>query len=287
MLKKLLKSAAVGTLVLSVSACGVSNAVTSSGQFVGEPRHESFESTTFNKKTDGQVGIMVSGPYDPILKRIKIGTSKEAIMYGGNSLGPDHYNAGFGSKLLTYNFSNENGWRCQIKYAIGSNNKVGQISASPAGCATQVEQRVPEEIVRKVERQEPQVRKINLQAGAWFNFDSDVLRQENIGELRRLAQAISQMNTINRIVVVGHTDQSGTDAYNQQLSERRAKAVANFLVAHGAPATNMHVVGMGEAEPVKDCGNPDNPSPATKACNFENRRVVIYVDGSVGQLADF
>lgn len=287
MLKKIVKYTATLGTVLALSACGVSNAVTSDGKLVGEPRHESFESNTHTRGKGSQMGIMVSGPFDPILKRVKIGTSKDAVMYGGNSWGAPHYHEGYGSRLLTYNFSNTEGWICQIKLGFDKNARVGSIHDYPLGCAAQVEQKVPERIV-----QHPQTRKIELKAGALFNFDQATLRPEYSGELQRLAKVVGDLSAngqINRIVVVGHTDQSGTDAYNQGLSEARAKTVANYLVAHGAPANAMHVVGLGESEPIKDCGNAENPSEATKQCNFENRRVEIFVNGNqvVEQLESF
>jgi len=66
--------------------------------------------------------------------------------------------------------------------------------------------------------------------------------------------------------IVGHTDSKGSKAYNQKLSERRAKAVADFLRTFGVK-NNMSVSGMGETQPVAD--------NATDAGRAQNRRVEI------------
>ena len=67
--------------------------------------------------------------------------------------------------------------------------------------------------------------------------------------------------------VVGHTDSSGTEAYNQQLSERRAQTVADYLQAKGVAPGRLAASGAGESEPIAD--------NATKEGRAENRRVVL------------
>ena len=75
----------------------------------------------------------------------------------------------------------------------------------------------------------------------------------------------------NRTVVhvVGHTDSDGSDAYNLDLSRRRADAVANDLIAAGVPANRVRAEGRGEREP-----RADNATAAGKQLN---RRVEIYI----------
>ncbi|MNI98384.1 Peptidoglycan-binding protein ArfA [compost metagenome] len=67
----------------------------------------------------------------------------------------------------------------------------------------------------------------------------------------------------------GHTDASGRDAYNEQLSLRRAKSVANALTAVGMRPENVETRGLGSREPVA--------SNDTRAGRVENRRVAIVV----------
>jgi OOP family OmpA-OmpF porin len=57
-----------------------------------------------------------------------------------------------------------------------------------------------------------------------------------------------------KVEIAGHTDSQGDDVYNQGLSERRAQAVADYLIAHGANGANITVKGYGESEPVADNG---------------------------------
>jgi outer membrane protein OmpA-like peptidoglycan-associated protein len=73
----------------------------------------------------------------------------------------------------------------------------------------------------------------------------------------------------NEITIIGHTDASGSEGYNQQLSERRAIAVRDQLVTLGVPASRLRAFGRGELEPRADNGN--------EAGRQLNRRVEILV----------
>jgi len=90
-------------------------------------------------------------------------------------------------------------------------------------------------------------------------------QRESIAQLARALLSVD----IHRLRVEGHTDDYGTAEYNQQLSERRAEAVAEALVAAGIPAQDLQVAGMGKSAPVED-----NRSSAGRR---ENRRVAIIV----------
>ncbi|HEY5331037.1 MAG TPA: OmpA family protein [Acidobacteriaceae bacterium] len=74
-----------------------------------------------------------------------------------------------------------------------------------------------------------------------------------------------------KIQVEGYTDSIGSDAYNQKLSENRANAVHDFLVANGVPAANVTAAGYGKADPVAD--------NSTAAGRQQNRRVNMVVSG--------
>jgi len=71
------------------------------------------------------------------------------------------------------------------------------------------------------------------------------------------------------IDVLGHTDSDGSDAYNQALSERRAQAVADYLVAHGVQSARIATRGYGKTQPIA--------SNATEAGKAANRRVEIKI----------
>jgi outer membrane protein OmpA-like peptidoglycan-associated protein len=76
-----------------------------------------------------------------------------------------------------------------------------------------------------------------------------------------------------RLEVDGHTDSVGSDAYNQQLSERRAASVRDYLVQQGIPISSATVLGLGKTQPVA--------SNATAAGRQQNRRVELVVSGEV------
>ena len=78
--------------------------------------------------------------------------------------------------------------------------------------------------------------------------------------------------TLEVIVLVGHTDSVGNDAYNQKLSVRRAEAVKAYLVSKGVEANRIYTEGKGESQPVAD-----NKTAEGRA---KNRRVDVEVVGT-------
>ena len=83
---------------------------------------------------------------------------------------------------------------------------------------------------------------------------------------------------IRYINVNGHSDLLGSPTYNQQLSERRAAAVRDYLVAQGASAEKIEVYGFGKTLPVKSCRG-ENGRRELIECLAPNRRVQIEVQG--------
>jgi len=76
-----------------------------------------------------------------------------------------------------------------------------------------------------------------------------------------------------RLQIEGHTDSTGTSAFNQKLSEQRAAAVRDYLVQQGLDANSITAAGLGEDSPIADNG--------TAAGRQKNRRVEIIVSGEV------
>lgn len=108
-----------------------------------------------------------------------------------------------------------------------------------------------------------------------FDFDKAILRQHVKGLLDGLAFKLKEAD-YDRLEIVGHTDRIGTDDYNQYLSERRAWAVARYLVKQGVPVTKMRVEGKGMNEPVthsNECAALSRDELIT--CLQKDRRVVI------------
>ncbi|KNC06211.1 MULTISPECIES: OmpA family protein [Pseudomonas] len=91
-----------------------------------------------------------------------------------------------------------------------------------------------------------------------FEFDKATLTAADRAQLDTVATRLKTEATTARLSVSGHTDSVGRDAYNQRLSEQRAKAVTDYLVSSGVPrASVVSVKGMGEAQPVADNNTAD------------------------------
>lgn len=99
-----------------------------------------------------------------------------------------------------------------------------------------------------------------------FGFDSYELRPQFMPVLDDLAVTLHEYNQ-TVIEVAGHTDSVGSDAYNQQLSERRAASVANYLASNGIMRQRMITIGAGESHPIA--------SNETESGRARNRRVEI------------
>jgi outer membrane protein OmpA-like peptidoglycan-associated protein len=118
---------------------------------------------------------------------------------------------------------------------------------------------------------------VTFASGLLYDFDSDVVRPESRSNLRNLAKSLSKYPGSD-LLIVGHTDQVGAASYNQSLSERRAAAAANFLVAEGVRRTRIATRGMGETEPL--AGND------TEAGRQANRRVEVAIYASEAYRAE-
>ena len=116
---------------------------------------------------------------------------------------------------------------------------------------------------------------IDLPADALFDFDKATLTAAAEGELRKAAELIRQ-SPAGPIGVIGHTDSKGDDAYNQTLSEARARTVADWFGKQvGVRTRSFEVSGKGESAPVAPNARPDgsdDPAGRTK-----NRRVEVVV----------
>ncbi len=105
-----------------------------------------------------------------------------------------------------------------------------------------------------------------------FDFDKAVLRPENRELLSRIAGVLLASSGY-RMFIYGHTDDIGDEAYNQQLSERRAEAVRSYLRRAGVPPEVMEMRGFGQS-------SPRDPARTSEA-RQKNRRVEIGVVDTV------
>lgn len=124
------------------------------------------------------------------------------------------------------------------------------------------------------------VQRFELSADALFAFDrageGDILPggREAVADIAAKLKA-SQATLVQ---VIGHTDEMGSEDYNQGLSQRRALTVRKLLIDGGVPASTVSALGAGESQPVKQC-DAGQPSAARKACLQPNRRVEIVASG--------
>lgn len=109
---------------------------------------------------------------------------------------------------------------------------------------------------------------VNLPDGVTFDVNSAVIQPNFRSTLDSVSGNLVQYpNSI--IDVYGHTDSTGSDAYNQQLSERRAQSVTNYLTSRGVSSARIRWQGFGETQPIAD-----NGSDLGRA---RNRRVEIKI----------
>jgi len=126
----------------------------------------------------------------------------------------------------------------------------------------------------------PSGEKITVAADALFDFNKAVLRPAGKAKLDELVSKAKAIK-LEVILAVGHTDRIGSDAYNQKLSEKRAAAVKEYLVAKGIEANRVYTEGKGEKQPVT--GDKCKGTAKTKAlidCLQPDRRVDIEVIGT-------
>ncbi len=83
----------------------------------------------------------------------------------------------------------------------------------------------------------------------FFDFDKDVLKDESIPELRKLIGLLGEFPSI-RVEIGAHTDAEGSDSYNVDLSQRRARSVVDYLVANGIAPQRLVSKGYGETSPI-------------------------------------
>ncbi len=112
---------------------------------------------------------------------------------------------------------------------------------------------------------------ISFESGLLFGFDSAELQPAARENLRKLSSSLKSYPDSD-ILVLGHTDSSGSDSYNQTLSERRAFAAKDYLVSLGIASSRIKSQGKGEAEPISDNG--------TDTGREKNRRIEVAIFAS-------
>ena len=109
---------------------------------------------------------------------------------------------------------------------------------------------------------------LNIPSGITFAYDSATVQPQFQRTLDQVASTLGQYNQ-TYIDVYGHTDSTGSDTYNQALSERRATAVADYLSGHGVQGARIGTRGYGKTQPIA--------SNDTDAGRAANRRVEVKI----------
>lgn len=142
----------------------------------------------------------------------------------------------------------------------GSTNTTSNTSPAAAGAQTGAQ------TAEQAAAAEAPAARPSLSLSIQFDFDSSRIRPESLVALGNLATALGSAALLpSRFVIEGHTDAKGNPDYNRKLSDQRAAAVKDLLVAKGIAGARLLSVGKGSSE----LANPAAPQAA------ENRRVKI------------
>lgn len=109
---------------------------------------------------------------------------------------------------------------------------------------------------------------LTMPSGITFDVNSAAIQGDFYGPLDEVSTTLMEYPK-TAVDVVGHASSDGSDAYNQDLSERRAESVRSYLQNSGVQSVRLQAIGMGETQPIADNG--------TEAGRIANRRVEILL----------
>jgi outer membrane protein OmpA-like peptidoglycan-associated protein len=110
--------------------------------------------------------------------------------------------------------------------------------------------------------------KITFSSGIMFDVDRAVLKNQYKGEISELSTILNKYEDTN-ILLEGHTDSTGSEEYNLDLSKKRAQSVANYLATQNVNPTRFTIMGYGESQPIA--------SNETSQGRAQNRRVEVAI----------
>ncbi len=267
---------ALGLLATALlSACATKSVVKADGT-TDEPVFPKPYSVTFNQDRG-------TFPTADELANVKAGMTKDELY---KLLGRPHYDEGmFGVREWDYLFHFHTPGRgtdgvttCQFKVLYDKDKFTRSFFWKAVD---------PQDAVCPPEPASPKYRlkRVVLGADVLFAFDKSGLgdiRKTGKEKLDKFAEELKRFERVHSIRVIGHTDRLGERGYNSGLSARRAETVRRYLVSKGVPAGVMSARGLGERQPVKQCGKHLSHAELV-SCLQPNRRVEIEVDG-LGEL---
>jgi OOP family OmpA-OmpF porin len=165
----------------------------------------------------------------------------------------------------------ESGWSHAESYVRAVEDRIYSAQVAIDNCAA-----APEVAVAT-----PPLEKITLASDALFAFNQATLEPSALSRLDGLAEKIKSVNSLEEVVLVGHTDRLRSDGHqerNQLLSEQRAESIKQYLVGKGIPSDKIHASGAGSSQPIVQC--PTGISKEKQViCLRPNRRVEIVLRG--------
>jgi len=153
-----------------------------------------------------------------------------------------------------------------------------RVAFDEAGLVSSTQWRRPQCQNRYDQLVKPEVQELTLSSDVLFAYDSAELSSAGKRELDVAARVVAEKIKLDRVVIVGHTDRIGSDAYNMALAKRRAETVRNYLVSTGVDSYLISAEGRGSSEPVVVCDGA-RITETLKNCLQPNRRVQIVIYG--------
>ena len=95
-------------------------------------------------------------------------------------------------------------------------------------------------------------KKIEFEGTVFFDFEQATIKPESFPLLNALAKTMKENPQIKKVRVDGHTDSVGADDFNLNLSQRRAAAVVDYMIAQGVEAERLASEGFGKSKPIAD-----------------------------------
>lgn len=108
----------------------------------------------------------------------------------------------------------------------------------------------------------------------YFDFNASYIRDDASVEIAKVIEVLNQYPKMT-IEVRSHTDSHGDDAYNLDLSNRRAKSTVDYIIKKGIASDRLNSKGYGETEPVNDCGNDSNCKKDDYQLNRRSEFIII------------
>jgi OOP family OmpA-OmpF porin len=212
---------------------------------------------------------------------VGLGYAHNKVDYMGGSKDSWMANVGAGVQYLV---NDTIGLQADVRQ-VWSEAEIGTPGASPAPVAAAEPAPQPAPVaaaepapqpapVAAAEPCSPKTETIVIQSEALFDFDKAIIKDKSNQALDEVVAKIKEHGDVEFVLVTGHTDRIGSDAYNQKLSERRANAVKKYLAGHGVEGARIKSEGKGESEPVVECKDVKGRKNLIE-CLAPNRRVVV------------